>query len=343
MPHPTGVDLDGALRWLARRADVLGPLTLTPIHGGRSNLTFTLADAAGTRWVLRRPPLHGVLESAHDMGREARIMAALGATDVPVPTVVGFEADPGVVGAPFYIMDFVDGVVLRDRGAAESIPAEQRRAVAHALAKGLAQLHQVDPDAIGLGDLGRRDDYIARQLRRWHGQYAKGKARELTVIDEVHDRLVANIPEQLESGIVHGDYRLDNVIVGDHGDIRAVLDWELCTLGDPMADVGLLDVYWTRPDDPVMPLPDAPTLAAGFPERAELLATYAEASGRDLGDLDYYVAFGRWKLAVILEGVYSRYLAGAYGQDAAAFFEPIGGVVAELAELAAEAAGKAGR
>lgn len=336
-----GIDAAAITAWLAQRVPAMdAPLEFAAIQGGRSNLTYMVTDAAGRQWVLRRPPLHGVLESAHDMGREHRIIAALADSTVPVPPVVGLEAGIEVNGAPFYVMDYVDGPIARDQASASSLSLPARAAAADSLVDTLAVLHDVDPVAVGLGDLGRHDGYIERQLRRWHGQYAKGRAREVPLIDAVHDRLVANVPQAQSLAIVHGDYRLDNVILSPEGQIRAVLDWELCTLGDPLADVGLLQVYW---EDVKIPLIDPPHVVEGFPGKAHLMARYAERSGRDLSELDYYVAFGFWKLAVILEGVYSRFLAGGYGDDAAPFFEPVGKVVYELAERAADAATEAGR
>ncbi len=342
--HVEGVDAGAVADWLAERvATVAPPLDFEVIQGGRSNLTFTVSDTDGRHWVLRRPPLHSVLESAHDMGREHRIIAALADTDVPVPPTVGFEPDGDVIGAPFYVMDFVDGPVIRDLQAAENVLDEAgRRRATESLVDVLVSLHAVDPDAVGLGDLGRKQDYIARQLHRWHGQYEKGKAREVPLIDEVHDRLAAAIPAQQDATIVHGDYRLDNLILAPTGEVRAVLDWELCTLGDPLADVGLLMVYWSEPGDETVPLLSAPTTADGFPRRAEVAQRYAERSGRDLSELDYYVAFGFWKLAVILEGVYARFSAGAYGETDDSF-KQFGDIVIRLAERAAATAEQVGR
>jgi aminoglycoside phosphotransferase (APT) family kinase protein len=183
----------------------------------------------------------------------------------------------------------------------------------------MAAIHAVDPDAVGLGDLGRKEGYIARQLKRWYGQWEKSKTRELPAVDTVYERLKGAIPEQGPAAIVHGDYRLDNCMLGPDGRIRAVLDWEICTLGDPLADVGLLMVYWTDPEDQSAALLTAPTLADGFPRRADLLARYAEVSGRDLSTVDFYTAFGYWKLACIVEGVYARYVGGAMGKGSSGF------------------------
>ncbi|HEX9767310.1 MAG TPA: phosphotransferase family protein [Nitriliruptorales bacterium] len=341
---PDGIDVDGVTSWLESRVDALSPpLTFEVIQGGRSNLTFTVTDADGRRWVLRRPPLHSVLQSAHDMGREHRIMAGLQDSSVPVPPLVGYEPDAAVTGAEFYVMAFVDGTVIRDAEAAEALDPALRPVIGQDLVDVLVNLHAVDPDEVGLGELARRQDYIARQLHRWHGQYEKGKIRDLPVIEDVHARLVADIPEQGRASIVHGDYRLDNVIVGEDGNVRAVLDWELCTLGDPLADVGLLGVYWGAPQDPVVPLLSTPTLVDGFPTREEATLRYAQRSGRDLSELDYYVAFGFWKLAIILEGVYARFSTGAYGDVPEEQYREFADIVVALAERASEVARQAGR
>jgi aminoglycoside phosphotransferase (APT) family kinase protein len=269
-----------------------------------------VTDAADQRWVLRRPPLGHVLATAHDMGREYRIIFGLQSTDVPVAPADGHCSDESVTGAPFYVMGYVDGRVARDPEQAELLSLPARAHSGEALVDVLARIHAIDPESVGLGDLGRREGYIERQLRRWHGQWHQSKTRELPLIDEVHDGLVARVPVQGPATIVHGDYRLDNCILDEHGDVLAVLDWELCTLGDPLADIGLLLIYWTEPDDPRPALLDPPTTVPGFATRDQIAAWYAEVSGRDLSNIDYYMAFGYWKLACILEGVYERYRAG---------------------------------
>jgi aminoglycoside phosphotransferase (APT) family kinase protein len=327
---PAGIDVEAVTAWFADHVPAARPpLRFIQIAGGRSNLTFEVTDAADGKWALRRPPLHSVLASAHDVGREARIMSALAPTDVPVPTVAGHCADEAVNGAPFFVMDFVQGHILRDPATAEALAPEARGHAAEELIDGLVRIHAVDPDAVGLGELGRKDGYIARQLRRWHGQWEQSKTRELPLVDQVHERLAERIPEQGPPAIAHGDYRLDNTIVSAHGDLLAVLDWELCTLGDPLADLGALIVYWSRPYG------QGATGAAGFPPLDDLVARYAQRSGRDVSGLAYYDAFASWRLAVILEGVYARTRAGAYGD-----FRAIDGLeeaVAGLAERAARA------
>jgi aminoglycoside phosphotransferase (APT) family kinase protein len=310
-----GIDLPRVTEWIvANVAGITPPLTPRFISGGRSNLTFQLVDATGRAIVLRRPPLGHVLQSAHDMGREHRIIAALRDTDVPVANALGLCEDVDVNGSPFYLMDFVDGDVLATLSDAEAIPEASRRRAADDLIDVMGRLHAVDPDAVGLGTLGRKEDYIARQLKRWHGQFEQSKTRELPLLDEVHDRLAARIPPQRWTGIVHGDFRLGNMILGPDGELRAVLDWELATLGDTLADLGWLLSGWAEAGERTRgPFPP-PTTAAGFPTRAELAARYGEVTGRDLSDLPYYLAFARWRGACISEGVLNRYKRAVMGE-----------------------------
>jgi aminoglycoside phosphotransferase (APT) family kinase protein len=256
--------------------------------------------------------------------------------------VVGFCADDAVNGAPFYVMEFVEGPILRGLAEAGAFPAEaDRRAIGERVVDTLVAIHAVDPDAVGLGELGRKEDYVARQLRRWQGQWEKSKTRELPVIDAVHERLAARIPEQGPATIVHGDYRLDNMILTPAGEVAAVVDWELCTLGDPLADVGLLMVYWPEEGEEAIALGQPATLAPGFPAREELKARYAERSGRDLSELDFFIALGYWKLAIILEGVYARYAAGQNGKVDPGI-EEFARLVERLADAAEKAAAKTG-
>ncbi|MCF2526803.1 phosphotransferase family protein [Yinghuangia soli] len=319
-PAPAGVDADAVTGWLAARVPSLAPpLAFTPVVGGHSNLTYVVADQGGPQWVLRRPPLGHVLATAHDMGREHRILAALGGdrTPVPVPPVVGLSPDDSVNGAPFYVMEFVDGAVLRNEAAAtRELDAAGRRRAGEQLADTLAAIHAVDIDAVGLGDLGRREDYIGRQLRRWHRQWDATRVPGIPEIDEVHAALAASVPEQQGATIVHGDFRLDNCIIGPDGTVRAVLDWELCTLGDPLADVGTTLVYWVERGEAAELLPSDGTASEGFPDRAAFCARYAAATGRDLSGIAWYTAFAYWRLACILAGVLDRYTAGAMGDQA---------------------------
>jgi aminoglycoside phosphotransferase (APT) family kinase protein len=332
------IDRPSLEAWFADRvAGAEPPLSFERISGGRSNLTYAVSDAGGHRWALRRPPLGKRLASAHDMAREHRIIAALQVTDVPVPPVVGLCEDDSVNGAPFYVMEFVEGPVLRTRTEAEeSFDDAERRAIGERVIDTLVAIHAIDPDQVGLGELGRKQDYVARQLRRWHEQWEKSKTSELPMLEDVHRRLSQRIPEQGPATIVHGDYRLDNMILSPAGQVAAVVDWELCTLGDPLADVGLLLVYWSEAGDEFTPLFEAPTTAAGFPSRREVRERYASETGRDLSGIDYYVALAYWKLAIVLQGVYARYAAGQYG-EADEGFEEFAKIVERLAEAADDA------
>jgi aminoglycoside phosphotransferase (APT) family kinase protein len=310
-----GIDHDRVSGWLAANIeDVVAPFDFELIVGGRSNLTFVVIDAAGRRFVLRRPPTGHVLATAHDMAREHRIITAVGLTDVPVPRTLGLCTDESVNDAPFYVMEFVDGAVLDSAEKCEAMSVAMRRAASEHLVDVLADLHAADVDAIGLGDLARRDGYVERQLKRWSTQWANSKTRELPAIDEVAAHLAANVPEQQGVAIAHGDYRFGNVLTDtEHGRITAVLDWELCTLGDPLADLGYLGVYWADADGEARR--NDPTGQPGFLTYAEVVDRYAERTGRDVSQIDYYIAFASWRLAVISEGVYARYLHGAMGDQ----------------------------
>ena len=334
---PEGIDRAGVERWFeANVAGAKPPLRFERISGGRSNMTFGVSDAGGGRWALRRPPLGKRLGSAHDMGREHTVISALQETPVPVPPTVGFCEDEEVNGAPFYVMEFVEGPILRSAEDAGEFDEPAREAIGERVVDTLVAIHEVDPDAVGLGELGRKRAYVERQLKRWHGQWEKSKTRALPPVDEVHAALAGRIPEQGTATIVHGDYRLDNMILSSAGEVAAVVDWELCTLGDPLADVGLLLVYWSEPGDEFMPLFAPATIAAGFPSRADVKQRYAERSGRDLSQVDFFVALGYWKLAIILEGVYARYAGGQYGKTDEGF-EEFARIVERLADAAAEA------
>ena len=337
---PDGIHRTGVEGWFETNVpDVELPLSFERISGGRSNMTFGVRDSAGHAWALRRPPLGKRLGSAHDMGREHRVIAALQDTPVPVPPVIGLCEDEAVNDAPFYVMGFVDGPVLRSAEEASIFEEGDRRAIGDRVVDTLVAIHEVDPDEVGLGELGRKEAYVERQLKRWQGQWEKSKTRELAVVDDVHDRLSSRIPEQGPATIVHGDYRLDNMILSPSGEVAAVVDWELCTLGDPLADVGMLLVYWSQAGDDFMPLFAPATIAPGFPKRDDVRERYAERSGRDLSQIDFFIALGFWKLAIILEGVYARYASGQYGKTDEGF-EAFAKVVERLAEAADEAASR---
>jgi aminoglycoside phosphotransferase (APT) family kinase protein len=315
MSDTPGIDVSSVTAWLTHNvAGSEAPFEFELIAGGHSNLTFRVTGSNGFRYVLRRPPLGHVLASAHDMAREHRIISGLQGSAVPVAPALGFCGDPDVNGAPFYVMGFVDGYVLRDAASSESVlDLASRKRASESIVDTMAAIHSVDLVASGLDTLGKHEDYIARQLRRWYGQWNSQKTRELSDIDEAHTALLARIPEQGSASIVHGDYRLDNCMVDETGKVVAVLDWEICTLGDRLADLGLLLVYWSGPDDSLSSWAGTSTTLPGFFNRQQLADRYAATTGADLSQLDYYVAFAFWKLACILEGVYARYLGGALG------------------------------
>ena len=313
-----GVQEDRVAAWLAaRRPDIKPPLEFSLIAGGHSNLTYRFVDQSGAAYVLRRPPLGQVLESAHDMGREHRIIHALRDSPVPVPATLGLCTDAQVNGAPFYVMDYVEGAVLHEAEAAKALSAAERRSAGMDAVEVLARLHLVDADALGLGDLGRKEAYLARQLKRWNRQWEASKTHEIPAMEESSRLLAEAMPEQVGAGIVHGDYRLGNMIVAA-GKIQAVLDWELCTLGDPLADVGYLLNSWVAPGEDAPPTGAAelpPTAAGGFPSRQDISARYEQRTGRSLEGINYYRAFSHWRLAAIGQGVYKRYLTGAMGSN----------------------------
>jgi aminoglycoside phosphotransferase (APT) family kinase protein len=315
MESPPGLDLAALAGFLESEVGELrGPLQAEVIAGGRSNLTYRVDDGH-RHWVVRRPPLAHVLPTAHDMAREWRVISALQGTGIPVPGAVALCADASVIGAPFYVMDYVEGHVVRDALPAEwPDSAATRRSMSTALIDVLLRLHAIEPAVVGLADFGRPAGFLERQVRRWWQQWEASKTRELPAIEELHSRLAAAVPEQSAPGVVHGDYRFDNVIFDSHdpGRIAAVVDWEMSTIGDPLCDLGLLIVYWvTGPDDPAATaLPGRADLGAGFMRRDEVVATYAARSNRDLGALEWYIALGYYKLAIIAEGIHARFLMG---------------------------------
>lgn len=335
--QPAGIAVEPVTRWLAEHVGTVGPLRFERLAGGHSNLTYRIDDAEGRTVVLRRPPEGPLLPTAHDMGREYRLISALGPTDVPVPPALAHCTDESVIGAPFYVMGHVDGVVLHTAEMAEQAFTEDERAtIGRSFIDVLARLHAVDPDDVGLGDLSRKEAYIARQLKTWWRQYEASKTEEDPLLGRVHEWLQANIPEQGPARVVHGDYRLGNTLTGADHRIAAVLDWEIATLGDPLADLGYVLATWPRPGDAHVATTSATSMAAGFPERAELVERYAAATGADVSDIDYYVAWANWKTACIVQGVYRRYVDGqlsSEGVDVPGFRR----TVEAAAELAAEA------
>ncbi|MCH0565550.1 phosphotransferase family protein [Streptomyces sp. MUM 2J] len=308
--HPPGLDLDRLRDLLDRERPglVQGPLTGRLIEGGRSNLTYKVSDGTST-WVVRRPPLGHVLATAHDMRREHRVISALHPTSVPVPRPLLLCEDEEVLGAPFYVMEFVGGTPYRTADQLVPLGPQRTRETVLSLVDTLVRLHAVEPGEVGLGDFGHPEGFLDRQLRRWGKQLDASRNRELAGVDELHAALGRALPRSPAPAVVHGDYRLDNVLIGADGTIKAVLDWEMSTLGDPLTDLGLLVMYSTplgMAGSPVSTTAEAP----GHPAPSELIARYAERSGRDVSAVSWYTAFAWFKLAVILEGIHYRYTLG---------------------------------
>jgi aminoglycoside phosphotransferase (APT) family kinase protein len=319
---PPGLDLERLRTYLGSAV----PLTATLFAGGRSNLTYAVSDGTN-RWVLRRPPLGHVLPTAHDMAREHTVLSALSRAGFPVPEPVLLCTDPEPIGAPFYLMRYVDGTIHRDAAALEALGPAAVRGLVLALVDTLADLHALNPDAIGLAGFGRPEGFNERQVRRWKKQLDASRSRPVEGIEELHARLAAEVPGGGPGAVVHGDYRLDNVLIGSSLQVNAVLDWEMSTLGDPLSDVALMLVYAGRPLLVADGRPRAPLDVPGHPGLDEMAGRYAQRSGRDVGDLHWYVAFAAFKLAVILEGVHYRYM---HGQTVGAGFDTVGDMVEPL-------------
>jgi aminoglycoside phosphotransferase (APT) family kinase protein len=328
-----GLDL-GALEEFLRSSGAVrdpgdrpyGELHAQLIAGGKSNLTYRVTDGVHD-WVVRRPPLGHVLATAHDMAREHRVMSALSATTVPVPEMVALCEDPAVMGVPFYVMQFVEGAVLRRTAQSADLSDEQRADIAHRLVDTLADLHAVDPATVGLSAFGHPAGFLERQVRRWTAQLERSLTREVPGFPELATALAACVPQSQRASIVHGDYRLDNVLIGQDQRIRAVLDWEMATLGDPLCDLGLLPVYATPAAGVAGVVSDGMGPHNGFPSMDTLVERYAARTGLDVTPLPWYIALGYYKLAVICEGIHARHLAG---QTVGPGFDRIGELVPPL-------------
>ncbi len=306
-----GIAPEAVGQWLTGVVpEATGPIDFARVGDGRSNLTYTATDAAGRSWVVRRPPLGKRLRGAHDMAREFQILSALSPSPVPVPEPLGLCSDETVTGAPFYVMERVPGRVLSTVADVEAYDAQRRAAVARSLVESLVELHRFDVEGTTLATLGPNQGYAERQLRGWWRQWEASHTCERPAVRRIRDALAGSVPPQRRTALVHGDYRLDNVVVSEEGRVNAILDWELCTLGDPTADLGTLLTYWVQPGDPVEWSVDgeqAPTRAAGLPTRAEVAEAYAEVAGAPATSLVYYEALGCWRLAIIAQGVARRY------------------------------------
>jgi aminoglycoside phosphotransferase (APT) family kinase protein len=340
-----GIDAEAVAGFLCERVpDAVEPLRFSLISGGRSNLTYLVCGARGGAWVLRRPPLGHVLPTAHDMAREYRVLAALAPTGVPVPRPIALCEDPSRIGAPFYLMEYAPGIVLGDSlppGFAER--EVERRAIGEALVDTLVALHRVDFRAVGLGDFGRPEGYLERQVRRWSQQWERSRTAPLPAVEELLGRLRNALPRSPPPALVHGDYRLGNLALeqADPGRVRAIFDWEMSTLGDPLADLGYTLVYWREPgEQPPAGATGAMggvTAQAGFHRRAELVEAYARRSGRDVSHVDFYQVLALTKLAVISEGIYARHLQGKTLGEGFAGLQRAAGAIAERALALAEA------
>jgi aminoglycoside phosphotransferase (APT) family kinase protein len=325
-----GINLDTLLPWFREHVAPVESLSATIIGHGRSNLTYRLSED-DQHWVLRRPPLSHVLPTAHDMRREFRVISAMRGTDVPAPETYAYCDDPDVNDRPFYVMEHVEGIVPVDpRAVAERFDESKRKHMGEHLVDVMASLHTLDPGSVGLGDFGKPQGFIGRQVRRFTEQIETSVTRPVPELKELSKRLSASVPQESRAAIIHGDYRLDNCMMNDDGDVVAVLDWEMATLGDPLADVGMLKMYWGDGANAGSPnVAGTPVIAlSGFPTWEQTVDRYAEKSGIDIGQLDYYVVLAHFKLAVILEGINERFKEGGTVGEG---FEGIGARATALA------------
>lgn len=330
MNSPRGLDLPALSSYLQESLPgaVSGELTGRPISGGRSNLTYLIADGEH-EWVLRRPPLGHVLETAHDMSREYRAMDGLRDTDVPVPPMLILCEDAGVLGAPFYLMEFVRGTIYRDRSQLAELGSEEADAVADGLVDALVKLHRVVPERVGLGDFGRPEGFLERQVRRWRKQLGSSRSRDIQPLEELGERLAATFPETRKNTLVHGDYRLDNVVMRaeEDGEVAAILDWEMSTLGDPLTDLASVVMWWDGIAGLDSPVAAVPGEFEAFPSSQRLIDRYAAQSDIELGDFGWYIGFAHYKVAAIFEGIHYRNVQGfTVGEG----FDRIGAMVAPM-------------
>lgn len=306
------IDIDGLTTWIERTVPaVVTPVKVDLVALGRSNLTYRIDDACGSRFMLRRPPVVVLSPSAHDVAREWSIMSAVAATDLPMPPLVALCEDASVIGAPFFMTKFVPGLSLSNPEAVDALSATARVRIGHALAHALATLHRLDVDQVGLGHLVRTHGYIERQLRHWSRRLEGHDLPSDTLFAQVQAALSRRVPAPQGLSLLHGDFKLENMIISKEGDISAILDWELAAVGDPLADLGWLLAWWTEPEELASWISPPPSVAGGFPKREVLASLYAAASGLDLFDLEYYVAFAYWRLSCINLDTGSRFRAGA--------------------------------
>jgi aminoglycoside phosphotransferase (APT) family kinase protein len=335
---PDGTALRHYLEMLGQ--PVGGPLEIELFSAGRSNLTYAVMDGT-SHWIVRRPPLGDLLPSAHDMLRECAVMRALEHTAVPVPVAIDFCENPDVIGVPFLLMEFVKGRVIHGSEDAQALGWAAARRCSAALVDALVDLHSLEPSQLGLDGLGQGDGYLARQVRRWQQQWSHSMSDSSPSLDRLARLLEKNLPEQSRTALVHGDYRLGNVILGheDPGRIAAIIDWEMATLGDPLADVGLLLAYWDPASEHVTAGGHPIAANIGFLDPEELVERYSQRSGVNAGALGFYKAFGYYKLAVIAQTIHARYLRGEAVGDG---LESVGHAVGPLIEAGIRAATDAG-
>lgn len=325
-----GIDREAVEQWFTTAVpNVSLPLSFSLLAGGRSNLTYRVADAQGRSWVLRRPPAGPLAPGAHSMEREWRILSALEASAVPVPPTTAFCADPEVTGAAFYVMDHVGGTVIDNAKNASLLSHSARHRLGSDIIATLSDLHNVDPGIVGQRPVARTRSYVGRQLDFWMRRITSSGAPRTPEILEVHELLCRAEPPQRWNTLTHGDFRLGNILVAPTGTIEAILDWELWTVGDPLADLGWLTAWWNIAEDDGW----IPRRAASFPSVSELTSRYQQLTDRDTSDLPYYTSFALWRLACIAEGVYERYLSGVMGRPSV----PLAVLAARPRELAAAA------
>lgn len=340
---PPGLRLAPLADWMRDNVsdfDSSGPLKATLLAGGRSNVSYRITDSNDSSWVLRRPPLGHIMPSAHDMGREFNVLSGLNSVLFPTPTTRGYCEDEAVIGAKFMLMDFVDGRVIESENTAASLSAQRASEISQELVDTMARLHAVDPIAAGLDQLGRPTGYLQRQVKRWGEQWQITKTRELPEIEALHawlETAIAKVPESLPSAIVHGDYRIDNVILdSEQSKIVAVLDWEMSTLGDPISDLAISLVYWSQATDTLrkkIPVAENVTSGPGFWSRQQVLDRYVEQTQLDTSHLDECVALACFKLAVIMESIHHRNLSGQQLGAASGAQSTMGEATVALTEL----------
>ena len=340
---PPGLRLTALTEWMQDNVasfNGAAPVQATLLAGGRSNVSYKLTDANNSSWVLRRPPLGHIMPSAHDMGREFRVLSGLNSVAFPTPTTCGYCEDESVIGAKFMLMDFVDGRVIESAKTAAALSARQASEISAELVDTLARLHAIDPAAAGLDQLGKPAGYLQRQVKRWGEQWQITKTRELPEIEALHawlETAIAKVPESLSTSIVHGDYRIDNVILaGQESKIVAVLDWEMSTLGDPISDLAISLVYWSQATDTLrkrIPVAEDVTSGEGFWSRQQVLDRYVDRTGLDISHLDQCVALACFKLAVIMESIHHRNLSGQQLGAAAGEQSTMGEATVALSEL----------